>query len=200
MKKKVKYIIIFILFLLLIIPLFFNVFLNFFWISDFNQFVFLILLLGFLLLFIIGKLIEIYAYNAEIIRMIKKHDVINSFLENNNKIIRWLGFLIIIIIEELIFRYYLIGLLINRSQLNQIFAILISSLVFSIYHIHIWFSYKNLRILIIYLSYSFFLGLYNGYFLLTLGIIPCILLHYVLAYLLYYSIYKRYFHYNNKRE
>lgn len=173
--------------------MFFNIFLNFFWISDFNQIVFLIFLLGFLILIMIGKAIEIYAYNAEIIRTMEKHDVINSFVEKNNKLIRWLGFLVIMVIEELIFRYYLIGLLVNPLQLGKLLAILISSLIFSIYHIHTWFSYKKLRILIIYLFYSFVLGLYNGYLLLTIGIIPCILTHYSLAYILYYGIYIRYF-------
>ena len=193
MKKKIKYTIIVIIFLLLTIPIYFSVFLEFFYINEFNLTISLILVIGFLTLFLIGKIIEVYGYNAEIIKIMEKHDIINSFVGSNNKIIRLLGFLVIMIIEEFVFRYYLIGLLVIQSYLGEMLVILISSLIFSIFHIHTWFSYKNVRILVIFLIYSFFLGLFNGYLLLTLGIIPCILVHYSLAYILYYGIYIRYF-------
>ena len=179
--------------MLLTIPIYFNVFLEFFFINEFNLTISLILVIGFLTLFIIGKVIEVYGYNAEIIKVMEKHDIINSFVGSNNRIIRLLGFLVIMIIEELVFRYYLIGILIIHSSLGEMLVILISSLIFSIFHIHTWFSYKNVRILVIFLIYSFFLGLFNGYLFLTLGIIPCILVHYSLAYILYYGIYTRYF-------
>lgn len=168
-------------------------FTDFFFINEFNIIISVILVIGFLTLLLIGKVIEVYGYNAEIIKVMEKHDIINSFVEGNNKIIRWLGFLVIIIIEELVFRYYLVGLLNIQSYLGEMLIILISSIIFSIFHIHTWFSYKNVRILTIFLIYSFFLGLFNGYLLLTLGIIPCILVHYSLASILYYGIYKRYF-------
>jgi membrane protease YdiL (CAAX protease family) len=193
LNKKIKYAVIAIIFVLLTIPIYFNVFLEFFFIKEFNLTIFLILLIGFLTLFLIGKAIEVYGYNAEIIKVMDKHDIINSFVGSNNKVIRLLGFLVIMMIEELIFRYYLIGLLFNHSYLGEILVILISSIIFSIFHIHTWFSYKNVRILAIFLIYSFFLGLFNGYLFLTLGIIPCILVHYSLAYILYYGIYLRYF-------
>ncbi|MFX1460558.1 MAG: CPBP family intramembrane glutamic endopeptidase [Promethearchaeota archaeon] len=193
MKKKIKYSIIIIIFVLLTIPIYFNVFIDFFFINEFNLPISLILLIGFLTLFLIGKVIEVYGYNAEIIKVMEKHDIIYSFVGSNNRIIRLLGFLVIMIIEELVFRYYLIGLLIIQSYLGEMLVILISSLIFSIFHIHTWFSYRNFRILVIFLIYSFFLGLFNGYLLLTLGIIPCILVHYSLAYILYYGIYIRYF-------
>lgn len=168
-------------------------FVEFFFINEFNLSTFLILVIGFLTLFLIGKVIEVYGYNAEIIKVMEKHDIINSFVGSNNKIIRLLGFLVIMINEELVFRYYLVGLLITHSYLGEMLVILISSLIFSIFHIHTWFSYKNVRILAIFIIYSFFLGLFNGYLLLTFGIIPCILVHYSLAYILYYGIYTRYF-------
>jgi len=169
------------------------VFTDFFLINEFNIIISVILVIGFLTLFLIGKVIEVYGYNAEIIKVMEKHDIINSFVGSNNKIIRLLGFLVIMIIEEFVFRYYLIGLLIIHSYLGEMLVILISSLIFSIFHIHTWFSYKNVRILAIFLIYSFFLGFFIGYLFLTLGIIPCILVHYSLAYILYYGIYTRYF-------
>jgi membrane protease YdiL (CAAX protease family) len=193
LKKKIKYSLILIIFLLLTIPIYFNVFLDFLFINEFNLIIFFVLVIGFLTLLLIGKVIEVYGYNAEIIEVMEKHDVINSFINNNSKLISGLEFLVIITIEELIFRYYLIGLLIIQSHLGEMLVILISSIIFSIFHIHTWFSYKNVRILFVFLIYSFFLGLFNGYLLLTLGIIPCILAHYSLAYISYYGIYIRYF-------
>ncbi|MFX1498558.1 MAG: type II CAAX prenyl endopeptidase Rce1 family protein [Promethearchaeota archaeon] len=193
MNKNTGYTIRFFIFLLLIIPIFLNVFLKFFFIREINLFIILILIFGFVVLFILGKIIEIYGYNVETVHIIEKHDVIKSFIKSNNKLIRWLEFLLIMITEELIFRYYLIGIFFNLLHLEILVAIIISSLIFSFYHIHTWFSYKNVRIVAIFLFYSFFLGLYNGYLLLTLGIIPCIFVHYTLAYILYYGIFVRYF-------
>lgn len=193
MNEKTGYTIRFFIFLLLIIPIFLNVFLKFFFIREINLLIILILISGFVVLFILGKIIEIYGYNVETVHIIEKHDVINSFIKSNNKLIRWLEFLLIMITEELIFRYYLIGIFFNLLNLEIVVAIIISSLIFSIYHIHTWFSYKNIRIVSIFLFYSFCLGLYNGYLLLTLGIIPCIFVHYTLAYISYYGIFVRYF-------
>jgi membrane protease YdiL (CAAX protease family) len=95
--------------------------------------------------------------------------------------------------EELLFRYYLIGFLVNQLKYGIIAAIIISSLLFSLYHIHCWFSFKNLRILMLNLIYSFLLGLYNSYVVIILGIFPCILIHFGLALSLYYDLYKKYY-------
>ena len=137
------------------------------------------------------------------------------FMMSSIKIIRWqkifiwlavpwlmamlfpIYFPIIMTIEELIFRYYLIGFLLNQLKLDIISAILIASAIFSIYHIHTWFGFKNLRILLINLALSFLLGLFNGWILLTLGIFPCIIVHYAVAMLLYHTIYKRNYKTNN---
>ncbi|MFX0033013.1 MAG: type II CAAX prenyl endopeptidase Rce1 family protein [Candidatus Hermodarchaeota archaeon] len=192
MNKKIKYITILFIFLLLTIPVYFGIFIDFFLVGEFNLIVVLILIFGYLFLFGLGKIIEIYGYNTEIIEIMKKHDVINSFIENNNKLVRWLGFLIIMTIEELIFRYYLMGMF-NHLYREKIIIIFISSLIFAVYHLHTWFSYKNLRIVSIFFCYSLCLGLYTGYLLFTLGIIPCIFVHYSLAIVSYYGIFVRYF-------
>ena len=193
MIKVRKYIILNILLISLTIPIFFSVYLEYFIIRELNWFVILIFIIGVLMLLFFGKIVEIYGYNDKVVKIIRKQDVINALITRNNIIIIWFFFPIIIIIEELIFRYYLIGLLINQSYLGDMLVILISSLIFSIFHIHTWFSYKSIRILVIYVSYSFLLGLYNGYILLTLGIIPCVIIHYSLAYVSYHGIYVRYF-------
>ncbi|MFX1304162.1 MAG: type II CAAX prenyl endopeptidase Rce1 family protein [Promethearchaeota archaeon] len=193
MIKVRKYIILSILLIILTLPIFFGVYLEYFTIREINWFVILIFLIGISILLILGKIIEIYGYNDKIVEAIRKQDVINAFINRNDRIIIWLFFPIIIIIEELVFRYYNIGVLIHILEMESAVAIFISSLVFSSYHIHIWFRYKNLKILLINLGYSFLIGLYNGYIFLQLGIIPCILIHYSIVLFLYYNIYRRYF-------
>ncbi|MHA1913150.1 MAG: CPBP family glutamic-type intramembrane protease [Promethearchaeota archaeon] len=138
-------------------------------------------------------MIEIFGYNQKNIEALKDHDVLFSLINKNNKLVIWIFFPIIIITEELMFRYYSIGFLFSSLKLGFIDVILISSLIFSLYHIHIWFRYKNLEIFLIFLGSSLLLGLYNGYLFLKVGLIPCILVHYIVAFYSYYSIYKRYY-------
>jgi hypothetical protein len=178
---------------MLTIPIFFGVYAKYLIIQQINFIIILIFISGLFLLFFIGRIIEVFGYNKKNIKIIEKQDVINAFINKNNKLIVWLFFPMIIIIEELVFRYYAIGILVYLLELELIIALFISSLIFSLYHIHIWFRYKNLIILLVNLGYSFLMGLYNSYLLLKLGIIPCIIFHYILVLYLYYNIYRRYF-------
>jgi len=123
----------------------------------------------------------------------KQHDVIDSLIENKNKSVLIIFFLLTMVMEELIFRYYVIGFLLLQLRLEVFWGLVISSVIFSLYHIHTWFSYKNVRITMIYIGYSFFMGLFLGYTLLTVGIFPCILIHSSLAFMMYFSIYKKHF-------
>ncbi|MFX0106385.1 MAG: CPBP family intramembrane glutamic endopeptidase [Candidatus Hodarchaeota archaeon] len=193
MIKARKYIILSILLIILTIPIFFGVYIGYFTIKELNCFVILIFIIGILIFLILGKIIEIYSYNEKNVEVIRKQDVINAFVNRNNRIIIWFFFPIIIIIEELVFRYYSIGILVHVLDLESVAAIFISSLIFSLFHIHIWFRYKNLTILLINLGYPFLMGLYISYIFLQLGIIPCILIHYSIALYSYYNIYRRYF-------
>lgn len=173
--------------------MFFGVFLEYFTIRDLNWFIIFIFIIGLSILLFLGKIIEIFGYNNKNVEVIRKQDVINALIHQDNRIIIWIFFPIIIVIEELVFRYYIIGILVDLLELESIIAIFISSLAFSLYHIHIWFRYKNLTILLINIGYPFLMGLYFGFIFLTLGIIPCILVHYIIALFLYYNIYRRYF-------
>ena len=191
--KVKKYIILSGLFTVLTIPMFYGVFLDYFTIRELNWFIIIIFVIGLSVLFVVGKFIEIFGYNNKNVEAIRKQDVINALTHQDNRFIIWIFFPIIIVIEELVFRYYLIGILVDLLELESIIAIFISSLGFSVFHIHIWFRYKNLTILLINLGYPFLMGLYIGYIFLKLGIIPCILFHYIIALSLYYNIYRRYF-------
>jgi len=193
LDKIRKYTLIVIIFIILIVPTFLGYYWEYFFIREFDVYVVLILIFGFIIFFIMGKLIEIYAYNDNRIEVLKKNDIINAFISKKNRIVIWIFFPIIMIIEELIFRFYIIAILINQVELEALVAVFISSLVFSLFHIHTWFSYRSLRILLVNLIFPFLLGLFNGYIFLTIGIIPCIIIHYIIVLNLYYNLYKRYF-------
>ena len=193
MIKVKKYITLSGLLIVLTIPMFFGVFLEYFTIREINWLIIFIFIVGLSVLLFLGKIIEIFGYNIRNVEVIRKQDVINALINQNNKFIFWIFFPIIILIEELVFRYYIIGILVNLLESESILAIFISSLAFSLFHIHIWFRYKNLTILIMNIGYAFLMGLYIGYIFLKLGIIPCILIHYIIAFSLYYNIYRRYF-------
>ena len=193
MENSFKYIIIVIISAILFIPMFFGVYIEHLFVRELNFYSILFLLSGLLILLSIGKLIEIFIFNKKIIELMKKHDVTNALINKDNRIIIWLFFPLTMIMEELIFRYYLISFLIYSIKLEVISVIFISSLVFSLYHIHTWFSFKNITILMINLGYPFLMGIFIGYIFLRFGIIPCILIHYILAFSLYYHIYRKYF-------
>ena len=193
MEKMRKYLLITLVCVILIIPMFFGIYLEYLFIREFTLIVIFNLISGFIIFLVINKLIVVYGYDSQSFEAIKKQDVIHAMISKNHKAVIWIFLPMTMLFEELIFRYYMIGLLLNQGGLNIISAILISSIVFSLYHIHTWFRFKNLRILLIYFGNSFLLGLFNGYILLTLGLIPCIFIHFALVLLLYYKIYTRYF-------
>ena len=193
MELNRKYGILGILCAILIIPILFGTYLEYLFIRELNLMIFFGLTFGLLVLILMDKLIVDYGFNDTSFEALKTQDVVKALITGENKVIIWIFLLLIMIIEELIFRYYLIGFLLKQVELEIIWAILISSSIFSLFHIHIWFRFKNLRVLIINLIDSFFLGLFNAYIFLTLGLIPCILIHYGLVLLLYYGIYKKYF-------
>ena len=135
MIKVRKYIILSSLLISLTIPMFFRVYLEYFTIRELNWFITLILIIGLLILLFLGKIVEIFGYSSENVEVIRKQDVINTFINRNNRSIIWFLFTIIIIIEELIFRYYSIGILVHVLELESIAALFISSLIFSLFHI-----------------------------------------------------------------
>lgn len=176
----------------LIVPILFGLYTENFIVRDADLYTILLLILGFSLLLFIGKIINFFGFNNYDIELMRRHDVINAFI-NNNRIVLWIFFPVTMIMEELIFRYYLISFLATTLQLKLILSILISSIAFSLYHIHTWFSYKSQAILLINLSYTLLLGFYLGCLFYTLGFIVCILIHYLIALYLYYNLYRKNF-------
>jgi len=193
MQNIKKNLTIIIIVIILIIPIVFGFYNEYLTYNELNYYVILTIIVGFLILLLFGKLIELYAYDEKSIQILKQHDVIDTLIENKNKSVLLIFFPLTMVMEELIFRYYVIGFLYIQLQLEVFAGLFISSIIFSLYHIHTWFSYKNIRISIIYIGYSFFMGLFLGYILLTVGVFPCILIHSSLAFIMYFSIYNRYF-------
>ena len=193
MENNQKYAIICLITLILTIPLFFGFYAEYLFISEFSLYTLFVFLGGLFVLLSIGELIDMFGFTKDSLEIIKKHDVIDALIEKRNRLTTFSLFLITMIMEELIFRNYLINLFIHTVKLHVVLGIFTSSLIFSLYHIHTWFTYKNLRISVIYIINSFLLGLFNGLMFLTLGFITCIIIHTSLAFLFYYNLYKRYF-------
>jgi hypothetical protein len=191
LKLGKKYLTIAISIIFLIIPIFFGIYTEFLTISEINLTILILLLIGFVFLLVLGKVMEILLYDNKSKKKMKQHDVIKAFLNGNNKIVLTFFFPLTMIMEEFIFRYYLIGFLLNPLNLELISTIMISSLIFSLYHVHTWFRFKDLKILISYIISSFLLGIYNAYLLFTLGIFACIIVHFSLAFMIYYNLYKK---------
>jgi membrane protease YdiL (CAAX protease family) len=191
LKFGKKYLTITIVVILLIIPIFFGIYIDFLIVSELSLGVVLFLLVGFVFLLGLGKLMEFLMYSEKNKELMKQHDVIKALLDGNGRIVLLVFFPLTLIMEEFIFRYYLIGILLYQLKLVFLLAVLISSVIFSLYHFHIWFRFKDLKILISYLISSFLLGIYNAYILLTLGILACIIVHTVLVFILYYNLYRK---------
>jgi len=191
LKFGIKYFSITVVVILLIIPIFFGIYIGFLFVSEFSLSILLFLLIGFVLLLGIGKLMEFLMYSEKSKELMKQHDVVKALLNGNDINVLLVFFPLTMIMEEFIFRYYLIGILLFQVKLELILAILISSVIFSLYHLHIWFKFKNLKILLSYLISSFILAIYNGYLLITLGIFVCIIVHIILVFILYYNLYKK---------
>jgi len=186
-----KYLVITVVVILLIIPIFFSINIDFLIVSELSLGVVVFLLVGFVVLLAVGKMMEIFVYSKTSKELMKQHDVVKALLNGNDVKVLLVFFPLTMAMEELIFRYYLIGIFLYQLNVGIILAIIISSVIFSLYHLHIWFRFKDLKILISYLITSFLLGIYNAFILLTLGIFACIIVHIILVFILYFNLYKK---------
>jgi len=67
---------------------------------------------------VLGKVMEHFMYKGANKEIMKHHDVINALLNKNGKIILLVFFPLTMIMEEFIFRYYLMGLLLFQLKLG----------------------------------------------------------------------------------
>jgi Type II CAAX prenyl endopeptidase Rce1-like len=138
--------------------------------------------------YLIGVLIFRHQ-NEEVLQVLKKNEIFKGMQEG-----KWINtifvFAVVMLFEELIFRFYLIALL-EYSILENNLIILIGSLIFGIYHIHIYFQYKNKNLAVIYIVFSFCLGIYFSVIFFLLGIFGSFLAHFLIVFFIYYTIWRK---------
>ena len=191
--KNTKNIFIIVSVIVLIIPILLGLNITYIFISikiDYLEVIFLIL--GTFLLLVLGLVFLYFSLNEKVMKEFQKHPLVNALITKKNILFNLFIFSMTIIMEELIFRLYLIAFFLDILKLLFIVAILMDGVIFSLYHLHFLTRFKNARIIWIYLIFSFFLGTFNSYILVKFGLISCILIHFSIALLIYIMISKRY--------
>ena len=188
MRHIQKYLIIIILDVILLIPIYFGLFTRYLLIKEFNFSILLTLIISIIFFIAFSLIIQKYGYDKSTISLMVNHDVTATFLGNGNKLILLVFFPLTMLMEELIFRYYLIGFMETILYLDVILIVLLSSLIFSAYHLHFWFKFKNVRLTMIFIIGSFVMGIFLSFILMTLGLIFCVVVHFTLALLMYYNL------------
>lgn len=173
--------------MVLLIPLFFGFRVNYLipLTIHFTFWDILLVLFGSLILLILGYFIIIQAYDKKDLESMKSHEVVNGFLAHEYTSFL-ITFSVTMIMEELIFRFYILGLL--DLFLDFDIAILLGSVIFSLYHIHVWFAFRSYRILGSYLIFAFLLGLLTGFVYFKLGLMVCILIHFGIVLIIYWKM------------
>ena len=197
-KNHTKDVIIIIVVIIAIIPLIYGYNLQSIAIITCNFNLIAVLALGLVILFLLGRLIFSTLLDEKSISLMENHDMIDSFIKKNQKWTKWFIFPLTMLMEELIFRFYAISIIINLIKLNPFFAIIISSSIFAVYHIHFWIRLKNFRIFISFFILSFLLGLLNGYAFIYFGLLACFFIHYGMAFELYFYLYRKFYAKNQK--
>lgn len=85
-KISIKYSAILITVILLVIPMVFGIYLEFFRISQLDLFSGFLVILGFIVIIIIGKTVELYVLDDIALVQMKKHDVTNALIFDDNKL------------------------------------------------------------------------------------------------------------------
>ena len=197
-KNHTKDVIIIIVVIIAIIPLIYGYNLQSIAIITCNFNLIAVLALGLVILFLLGRLIFSTLLDEKSISLMENHDMIDSFIKKNQKWTKWFIFPLTMLMEELIFRFYAMSIIINLIKLNPFFAIIISSSIFAVYHIHFWIRLKNFRIFISFFILSFLLGLLNGYAFIYFGLLACFFIHYGMAFELYSYLYRKFYAKNQK--
>lgn len=149
----------------------------------------LIFLVLFIILSFAGIIIIAKFMGKSIIKM-ENHIVVGALRESNRFVI-WFVFPMTMVFEEVLFRAMLLGSLISYGGLSQWAAILTGAVIFSLYHLHTWPSFKDWRITLSFMGFSFILGIACGYFMFIIGIIGAIALHWFSVFLIFQDIFTK---------
>ena len=171
---------------------------NYIFIPFFDLLISAVLFVGIFTIFLLGRVIISKIYDESSISQMEEHDLLKAFSNQNKKSVLIVFFPMTMLMEELIFRFYSISILLEILYPNFLLSIFLSSIIFAFYHLHFWFRFKNFRIFISYFILSFFLGVLNGFIFLYFGLVYCFIVHFGLAFEMYYHLYVKYFKNNNK--
>ena len=150
----------------------------------------ILLFLGILVFLLLGELLTIFFFKKESLKELENHVMIKAFNQNDRKILLIL-FPLTMLMEELIFRLYSLWFL--SLYLETLASILISSIIFGCYHFHFLKVFNNISLVLLFVGYSFLLGLYLAYIFLNFGFLACFLLHYSIIFFTYLEIYRKRF-------
>ncbi len=197
MEEVKKDFIIFVVVLIGLIPLFLGLHAQYLFIINLNLSKLILSLFGIIILFLLGRFIILIIFDAKVIEQMKNHDLVQSFINRNKKSVILFAFPLTMLMEELIFRFYMITYLLDIFHFNDLTVVFFSSFIFALYHLHFWFRFKNFRLFLSYFILSFGLGLFNGFAFLNYGLLVCFFVHFGIAFELYYHLFDKYFK-NNK--
>ena len=136
-----------------------------------------------IILFELFAIIFIDFFQKDSIEKMRNHLVIDAIIKKKNKVI-FFHFPLIIIFEEFLFRLLIFTILYNLF--GYYLGSLINTLIFGIYHIHIWFEFKDKKITFSLIMISISLGLILCACLVIFGILVCVVIHYLLVLILLY--------------
>jgi len=139
----------------------------------------------FIIFFEFFAIIFINFYQKDSIEKLRNHFMISALIKKNYTVLLF-NFPLVIIFEELLFRLFIFTFLYNIF--GYISAGIVSTLIFGIYHIHIWFEFKDKKITFSFITISISLGLILSACLVFFGIITCIFIHYFVVLFLFYYI------------
>ncbi len=135
--------------------------------------------------FFLGGIISLILIAEGIISIVNRkqiHDVSSlSFIITIRRMDRYSLFVtypLTLLCEELLFRGVIFNLLFESTSIFN--AIFLSAGIFGLYHIHILIAYRNPVITLVYIIYSFLLGLLLGRVVLYFGILACWAIHLIL--------------------
>lgn len=145
----------------------------------------LIIFLFLIFLFELLTIIVIKLFIKSSIHNLSSHFLINALNEKDYATII-IQFSLIIIFEELIFRLYLFTYI--SRFFNLFLAFILSSSIFGLYHLHIWYEFKDKRLTCFFVLMSCLLGIILGFLLYCYGLFISIIIHFSISLGFFYYV------------
>jgi len=126
-------------------------------------------------------------YLGDSLKKFENHIMVKSLIENDMYIV-YVVFTATMIFEELIFRGFILVSLIVLARIPQDLSVVLNAVIFSLYHLHTWPTFRDKKITIVFMLVSGLLGLICGYFLFSFGYLGAILFHWLSVLLIYRNL------------